>query len=225
LKHYEKEEADAARSINKFLKSDYKRLQQLWNQQFPGDLPSNLGRHIGFGMDNDYRDILNHDLNEIENKAEEKLRKVAGQQGKLGFEYLLHPVVAGSCYDLYRNGHYRDAVLNSVIATFDHIRQLTGLEEDGDALVGKAFSLTNPFIVLSELRTESGQSDQKGFMQIFKGMFQGIRNPKAHSLRHDLTAEKAAQYLIFASLLVRRLDEAQLPKKEKLRSRTKTGHT
>ena len=105
-------------------------------------------------------------------------------------------------------------MLNSIIATFDRIRKLTGIEADDDTLVGKVFSLSDPFVVLGEL-TESGQNDQKGFMQIFKGAFQGIRNPKAHSLDHDLTAQKAAQYLIFASLLLRRLDEAKVVKRDK----------
>jgi hypothetical protein len=50
-------------------------------------------------------------------------------------------------------------------------------------------------------------------MQIFKGAFQGIRNPKAHSLAHDLTEQKTAQYLVFTSLLARRLDEARVVKK------------
>ena len=68
-------------------------------------------------------------------------------------------------------------------------------------------------LVLTELETESGQNDQKGFMQIFKGAYQGIRNPKAHSLTHDLTPEKAAQYLVFASLLIRRVQEAKGVKK------------
>jgi hypothetical protein len=43
--------------------------------------------------------------------------------------------------------------------------------------------------------------------------FQGIRNPAAHSLNHDLTAEATAQYLIFASLLARRLDAAKILKR------------
>ena len=63
----------------------------------------------------------------------------------------------------------------------------------------------NPF---SAPKDESGQNDQKGFMQIYKGAYQGIRNPKAHSLTHDLTEVKAAQYLVFASLLARRIEEA-----------------
>lgn len=78
------------------------------------------------------------------------------------------------------------------------------------------FSLSDPFLVLSEqLQLESGQNDQKGFMQIFKGVFQGIRIPKAHSLTHDLNQEKVAQYLVFASLLARRLDEAKRIKSDK----------
>ena len=32
---------------------------------------------------------------------------------------------------------------------------------------------------------------------------------KPHSMTHDLTAMKAAQYLVFASLLARRIDEAR----------------
>jgi hypothetical protein len=71
---------------------------------------------------------------------------------------------------------------------------------------------------MSDLDSESGQNDQKGFMQIYKGAFQGIRNPKAHSLAHDLTEEKAAQYLIFASLLARRIEEAKIPQSRRSHS-------
>jgi len=215
LELYEQSGKDTARPVNEYLKSDFKRLEELWKQQFPGDVPGYLGRHIHFGMPNDYRDILKRDLLDIESKAEAKLLEFASKQGELGFEQLLHPLIEKSSYEQYRNGHFREAVLNSVIATFERIRSLTHIDADGEALVNKAFSLADPFIVLSELKTDSGQNDQKGFIQIFKGAFQGIRNPKAHSLTHDLNAEKAAQYLIFASLLVRRLDEAKVVRRHK----------
>ena len=48
-------------------------------------------------------------------------------------------------------------------------------------------------------------------MQIFKGAYQGIRNPKAYSMTHDLTQLRAARHLVFASLLARRVDEANPP--------------
>lgn len=126
------------------------------------------------------------------------------------FSYLLHPRIAETSLKLYHDGHLREAVLNSMMALFDSIRQKTGLQEDGDRLVSSAFSIERPYLILSELDTESGRNDQKGFMQIFKGAYQGIRNPKAHSLEHDLTDQKAAQYLVFASLLMRRIDEAKV---------------
>lgn len=130
--------------------------------------------------------------------------------------FFLHSTIIEHAWPQLKDGHFRDAVLNSIIAVFDLIREKTGLKDDGDKLIGKAFSLDDPYLIFSELDTESGQNDQKGFMQILRGAFQGIRNPKAHTLTHDLTFDKAAQYLIFASLLARRVDEALAVKKDGL---------
>lgn len=131
-----------------------------------------------------------------------------GQEGTVGFEGLLHPLIVQSSLALYRDGHLREAVLNSITAIFDLIRERSGIAEDGDRLIGQVFSINDPVLILSEIESESGQNDQKGFMQIFKGAYQGIRNPKAHTLNHDLNEMKAAQYLVFASMLARRVDEA-----------------
>ncbi len=136
---------------------------------------------------------------------------LAAAPGEDGFLNLLHPAILNSSYALFRNGHLRDAVLNSVLAVFDLIRQRTGLDLDGTALVGKAFSLDHPCLIFSELDTESGQNDQKGFIQLLNGSYQAIRNTKAHSLNHDLDEIKAAQYLVHASLLARRVSEAHVP--------------
>ena len=128
------------------------------------------------------------------------------------FEFLLHPMIIEHALPQYRNGHLRDAVFNSIVAVFDLIRERTELERDGDALVETAFSLQRPRLILSELDSQSGKDEQKGFIQIFKGAYQGIRNPKAHSLSQDPTRFEAAQYLVFASLLARRVDEAKVIK-------------
>jgi uncharacterized protein (TIGR02391 family) len=136
------------------------------------------------------------------------------KRGDEGFRHLLHPAIVASSYHLFQTGHLHNAVLNSVVAIFDLIRERTGLSSDGSNLVNRAFSLTDPYLILSELGTESGQNDQKGFIQLFNGSYQGIRNPKAHSLTHDLTETKASQYLVHASLLARRVTEAQVAKTE-----------
>ena len=140
-----------------------------------------------------------------------KMFSMPGEE--LTFEHLLHPAISEHALPQYKDGHLRDAVLNSITAVFYLIRQRTGLDDDGDKLIGKVFSLDKPHLILSEIKTESGRSDQKGFMQIFNGAYQGIRNPKAHSLDHDLTPIKAAQYLVLASLLARRVEEATVVKR------------
>lgn len=202
---------EATAAIHGYIKADYEQLWDLWQQQLPDEHLGNLGRHVHFGEGCDYDDIVTHDLPELEKRAEAHLLNSVGAenpQEELGFEHLLHPVIVEHAYQLFRNGHLREAVLNSVTAVFDFIRERTGLNEDGDRLIGQVMSVADPRLLLSELETESGENDQKGFMQIFKGAFQGIRNPKAHSLTHDLTEHKAAQYLVFASLLARRIEEA-----------------
>ena len=204
---------DAAAHVNEYLKSDYEKLKTLWSQQFATGIPSGLGRHIAYGMDGDYRDIMKNDLPEIEAAAEVALVASSQKQVPIGFENLLHPLIKKHCYKQYCDGDLRGAVFNSIVAIFDYIRWRTKIDADGEALINATLSPNTPRLVLSDLDTESGQSDQKGFMQIYKGAFQGIRNPKAHSLEHDLTEEKAAQYLIFASLLARRIQEAKLVNK------------
>ncbi|MDO8926800.1 MAG: TIGR02391 family protein [Sideroxyarcus sp.] len=143
--------------------------------------------------------------------AKIRTEEPAMNNAKFGFEELLHPTIHKHSFQHYLNGHYREAVLNSIVAVFDLIRERTGLDLDGANLSTEAFSLDRARLILSEIKSESGKNDQKGFMQIFSGAYLGIRNPKAHSLAHDLDKTKAAQYLVFASLLARRVQEAKIP--------------
>lgn len=208
---HKEEDAGAAKVVNGYLKTDYSNLRRLWEEHYdPGEL-GNLGRHIAFGDLHDYDDILIRDLPVIEDKAEQHLLESQEQPSHIGFENLLHPVIFEHAYQQYRAGHLRDSVLNAFTAVFDLIRARTKLDMDGAKLAGQVFSVNAPRLILSEIETESGRNDQAGFLQIYQGAYIGVRNPKAHSLQNDLTEEKAAQYLVFASLLARRVDEANEP--------------
>nr|QJS06383.1 hypothetical protein [Polaromonas sp.] len=125
------------------------------------------------------------------------------------FDSLLHPAIYESSLKQFNDGHLREAVMNSVTAVYDLIRDRTKLKLDGNALASQAFGLEKGILILSELGTESGNNVQKGFMQIYQGIYTGIRNPSAHTLDHDLDAFKAAQYLVMMSLLARRVDESK----------------
>jgi uncharacterized protein (TIGR02391 family) len=126
------------------------------------------------------------------------------------FESLLHPVVRDQAYAQFATGHYRDAVFNAIVAVFDSLRDRTGLAIDGAALATESFSLKQPRLAIADLTTESGRSDQLGFMQILQGAYSSVRNPKAHTLRDETTRDVAAQYMVFASLLARRIAEARV---------------
>jgi uncharacterized protein (TIGR02391 family) len=127
-----------------------------------------------------------------------------------GFDALLHPDIRAASIAHYQAGDYRNAVLDGIIAISDKIRERTGLDLDGDRLCGAAFSVNNPVLVFSNVDTDSGRNDQVGFMEIIKGIYKGVRNPKAHSLEHDLDHTKAGQYLVMLSLIMRRVTEATL---------------
>src|SRR5687767_4437056 len=120
---------------------------------------------------------------------------------KVELENILHPVILQHAYPQLLDGHLRSAVLDAFIAIFDLIRERTGLGLDGAELAARVFSLSDPMLIVSELDTESGRSDQKGFIQMLQGAYLSVRNPKAHSLKTDLDLKSAAQYLVFASLL------------------------
>lgn len=206
------ENPEAAQVSHRYLKADHARLEELWVAAGHG-LPDIgvLGRHVSYGEANDYQDILVRDLSAVEALAEKYALEGEEERPPIGFEALLHPALREKTFPFYLHGNYREAVLNSVIAVFDLIRQRTGLTQDGAALATEALAIERPRLVLSELATDSGRNDQKGFMQILQGMYLGIRNPKAHSLDHDLDEHKAAQYMIFISLVMRRIDEASIP--------------
>lgn len=131
-----------------------------------------------------------------------------------GFDDLLHPLVRDASSRHFVEGDFRNAVLDAITSVFDKIRERTGLDLDGDRLINTAMSLEDPYLVLSELESESGKNDQKGFMELFKGFYKGVRNPKAHSLVHDLDSTKAAQHLVLASMLMRRAVDAVTVKRE-----------
>ena len=134
---------------------------------------------------------------------------------------LLHPRVTAASYAHFRAGHFRDAVLNSIVAIFDLIRERTGLDKDGMELITETFSLLRPRLIFSTLDYESGRNDQKGFIQILQGVYQGVRNPKAHTLTINPSQNVAAQYLVFSSLLCRRVEEAQLFDESSINTETK----
>jgi uncharacterized protein (TIGR02391 family) len=141
-------------------------------------------------------------------------KRTRSEPGSLAWEELLHPSVRAGAYAHYQDGHWRDSVLNAMIAVFDLVRMRTALDLDGDKLITRVFSSENPVLTVADVRTESGKNDQTGFMLMLQGVFRGVRNPKAHTLLHDLNELKAARYLVMASLFASRIEDAEFASRE-----------
>ncbi len=200
-----------------FLRRELRELRRLWPEDLPqvelesiqalaGQPDAQISMSIHAQT---YRSIMFRVLPDLEDRLDAYFGSRASGGIALEVIDLLHPAIFEASYGPFRAGRYRDAVLNGIVAVFDLIRQRTGLDSDGAKLVGEVFGLDNPALVFSEVQSESGRSDQKGFLQIIQGAYIGIRNPKAHTLASDLDHRKALQYLIFASILARRVEEAR----------------
>ena len=181
-------------------------LERLWPKDLDTSTIYDTGQALGAGKAGD---ILNLLLPRLEDALDDYfLNQPSGDIGYVVRD-LLHPRVRAASYEHFRAGRFRDAVLNSVVAVFDLLRERTGIDADGSDLVSKALSLDRPRLVMSSLVTESGRNEQKGFIQILQGYYLGIRNPKAHSLAIESDQFSAAQYLVLSSLLCRKIEEAK----------------
>ncbi len=120
----------------------------------------------------------------------------------------LHPFIVKGCSQLFIDGHYTQAVEEAAKAVSQYIRNKTGLTTDGATLAENAFSINKPILAFSDLSDENKKNEQLGFMEILKGFAKGVRNPLAHTHGKQEEARKAFEYLVFASLLCRRIDDA-----------------
>jgi uncharacterized protein (TIGR02391 family) len=122
---------------------------------------------------------------------------------------ILHADVREVATRYLESGHMEVAIFEAFKAINNRVKAMTGLDLDGSPLMGRAFADSNAPLVLADLSTETGRSIQAGFRFLFMGAVQGIRNPDAHEQFKPLDDGEAFEMLTFASMLMRRLDEAR----------------
>lgn len=140
-------------------------------------------------------------LSEAEKRAETIRAKFQGRR--------LHPEVWKYCRAELMQDDYFHAVFEATKGLAQRIRDLSGVQADGAALIDKVFALERPLLAINSLRTETERSEHKGFATLLKGCFAAIRNRLAHEPKILWKGEDdAADYLSLISLLHRKLDEA-----------------
>lgn len=104
--------------------------------------------------------------------------------------------------------NYSNAILDSIQFLGDLIRDKSGLEGDGNSLIGIAFGGENPKLKLNALQTESEKNFQKGIEQILRGIYSAYRNPRSHSKHEDLEQD-ANEIIYFINHLIKILDKSK----------------
>jgi uncharacterized protein (TIGR02391 family) len=125
----------------------------------------------------------------------------------------VHPDVLAFCRAELLDDNYFHAVQEAVKSVADKMRRLTGLADDGGALVDRSLGGEPPMLAINGRATVSEKSEQSGFANLVKGTFGMFRNPTAHEARiyWTMTKSDAEDLLTIVSLIHRRLDSSHTP--------------
>ncbi len=121
----------------------------------------------------------------------------------------LHPAIERAVGNLFRDGHYANAIEDAVKSLNALVRLNSGIEDkDGSALMEAVFNPKSPILSFNTLQDEADKNEQRGFMMMFSGAVAGLRNPRAHKLIKD-DSERALEFVAFVSLLAKLADASQ----------------
>lgn len=123
----------------------------------------------------------------------------------------VHPDVLHFCRAELLQRNYFHAVLEACKSVAQKLRDLTGADGDGTALVDAACSMSSgPILAFNSLTSEWERSEHTGLATLMKGLFGTFRNPSAHAPKvlWATSQRDALDMMTLASMLHRRLDAA-----------------
>jgi uncharacterized protein (TIGR02391 family) len=117
----------------------------------------------------------------------------------------LHPAVQQAIGTRFADGYYPDALHKACTALEKAVQNKAQqpAEPTGATLMSKVFSKDKPLLTVS-----SNQGEQEGYMFLYRGLAQAIRNHYAHN-DTAIDPARALEWLAFLSALFYKLDEAQ----------------
>lgn len=157
---------------------------------------------LEFGADGQVREL---ESARTLDEAQRRVRTIRAKfQGRA-----IHPEVLKYCSAELMQDNYFHAVFEATKGLAQRIRDMSGVQSDGVALIDRVFSIDRPLLAINALRTETEITQHKGFAALLKGCFAAVRNPLAHEPKILWDGEDdAADYLSLVSLLHRKLDNA-----------------
>lgn len=139
--------------------------------------------------------------------------KIGGKHGtgELYGEIVTNKDVKRVTTSLFKSGHFDQAIFEAYKTLNILAKQRTKISDlDGQSLMARIFDVDRPLLRLNRLKTVSERDEQEGFKLILMGAMRGIRNPRAHEPTRGGSKIQALQYLVFASLLADKINEAEV---------------
>lgn len=154
-----------------------------------------------------YQIIASKQLSEIQRRTRELKKKLTINGA--------HHIVLSCCKEEWLSEDYFHAVHEAAKSLADRVRELTGLSFDGAQLFETALKVSDPYIALNKLQTNSEKNQQNGMREMLCGVFHMVRNVTAHELRirWDINENDAIDILTQVSYLHKLLDICVIVKK------------
>ena len=109
----------------------------------------------------------------------------------------------------FTDGYYSIAVEKACVYVDSLVRSKSGHSHRfGADLMRQAFSPKKAILKLNKLETISDEDEQTGYMNIFAGVMQGIRNPRSHDFELTDSPEEALEMLVMLNHLMRKLNNS-----------------
>lgn len=120
-----------------------------------------------------------------------------------------HLAIVAYCRSELVANNYFHAVLEANKGLFQRIRDISGLEKDGNSLVEQVFS-SNPIVIINNYISQSEKDEHSGFCNLLKGLCSMFRNPLTHEpkIEWPISEQDALDILGIISYCHRRLDNA-----------------
>lgn len=128
----------------------------------------------------------------------------------------IHPQIERVSKQLFLDGHFSNAAEDAFIEINDRVKKLFHKLEpsmvaipDGCDVMNKVFATgEKAMIEVCDRSTQTGVNIHEGTRFMLAGAMSALRNPKAHSNSVVITKEECIRRLMFASMLMYKIDEA-----------------
>jgi uncharacterized protein (TIGR02391 family) len=108
----------------------------------------------------------------------------------------------------YDSGNYSHAILEAMHHLTTVLRERSGADGDGVALVGQALGGETPKLLVNAFQSETERNIQRGVEQVLRGLYLSIRNPRSHEQMTD-TQNDADAIIHFLDYILRILNSSK----------------